>query len=61
MESLLIPTVEPVLNPIWTMLFIGEVPGPLALCGGAVIIGAVVARGVAPLLRPSARMQGEAE
>jgi drug/metabolite transporter (DMT)-like permease len=50
LESLLIPTVEPVLNPIWTMLFIGEVPGPLSLCGGAVIIGAVLLRGIAPLL-----------
>jgi drug/metabolite transporter (DMT)-like permease len=60
LESLLIPTVEPVLNPIWTMLFIGEVPGTLSLCGGAVIIGAVVARGLAPLLRPSVRVQGEA-
>lgn len=50
-ESLLIPTIEPVLNPIWTLLFIGEVPGPLALCGGAVIIGAVLARGIVPLMR----------
>ncbi|MBT0653488.1 DMT family transporter [Geomobilimonas luticola] len=50
-ESLLIPTIEPVLNPIWTLLFIGEIPGPLALCGGAVIIGAVLARGIVPLLR----------
>lgn len=51
LESLLIPTVEPVLNPIWTMIFIGEVPGTLSLCGGAVIIGAVLARGLVPLLR----------
>ncbi|HEY5974888.1 MAG TPA: DMT family transporter, partial [Geobacteraceae bacterium] len=52
LESLLIPTVEPVLNPVWTMLFIGEVPGPLSLCGGAIIIGAVLLRGLAPLLPP---------
>lgn len=51
LESLLIPTVEPVLNPVWTMIFIGEVPGPLSLCGGAVIVGAVLARGLVPLLR----------
>ncbi|MSM41081.1 MAG: EamA family transporter [Geobacter sp.] len=50
-ESLLIPTVEPVLNPVWTMLFIGEVPGPLSLCGGAIIIAAVLARGLVPLFR----------
>jgi drug/metabolite transporter (DMT)-like permease len=55
LESLLIPTVEPVLNPVWTMIFIGEVPGILSLCGGAVIIGAVLTRGIAPLFnRPPA-------
>ncbi|HEY5973932.1 MAG TPA: hypothetical protein VIU41_04260 [Geobacteraceae bacterium] len=50
LESLLIPTVEPVLNPVWTLLFIGEVPGPLSLVVGAVIIGAVLLRGLTPLL-----------
>jgi drug/metabolite transporter (DMT)-like permease len=51
LESLLIPTVEPVLNPVWTMIFIGEVPGMMSLCGGAIIIGAVLMRGIAPMLR----------
>lgn len=53
LESLLIPTIEPVLNPVWTMIFIGEVPGMLSLCGGGVIIGAVLMRGIVPLLRRS--------
>ncbi|BCS52859.1 membrane protein [Geobacter sp. SVR] len=51
LEALLIPTVEPVLNPVWTMIFIGEVPGRLSLCGGAIVIGAVLVRGIVPLLR----------
>lgn len=51
LESLLIPTIEPVLNPVWTMIFIGEVPGRMSLCGGAIIIGAVLMRGIAPLFR----------
>lgn len=51
LESLLIPTVEPVLNPVWTMIFIGEVPGIMSLCGGAIIVGAVLMRGIAPVLR----------
>jgi drug/metabolite transporter (DMT)-like permease len=49
MEALLIPTVEPVLNPVWVFLFVGERPTSTALIGGAVIIGAVLARGSAPL------------
>lgn len=33
--------IEPVLNPIWVFLFIGEAPSPLALAGGAILLGAV--------------------
>jgi len=50
MEALLIPTIEPVLNPVWVFLFVGERPTHAALIGGAVIIAAVIARGSAPLL-----------
>jgi drug/metabolite transporter (DMT)-like permease len=34
--------IEPVLNPVWVFLFIGERPSRWALIGGAVIIAAVV-------------------
>jgi len=50
LESLLIPTIEPVLNPLWVLLLIGEVPGLLPLAGGAVIIAAVTLRGLLPAL-----------
>jgi drug/metabolite transporter (DMT)-like permease len=52
-ESLLIPMVEPVLNPLWAFLFLAEVPGRIPLLGGLIILGAVTARGAIPLLRPS--------
>lgn len=35
--------IEPVLNPVWVFLFVGERPAPTALLGGAVILLAVVA------------------
>jgi drug/metabolite transporter (DMT)-like permease len=35
--------IEPVLNPVWVFLFIGERPSSWALLGGAIIILAVVA------------------
>jgi len=35
--------VEPVLNPIWVFLFLGERPAGWAILGGAIIIAAVVA------------------
>ena len=38
--AVLIQTLEPILNPVWVLLFIGEMPTPLALLGGAIVIGA---------------------
>lgn len=44
LETTLIVTLEPILNPLWVFLVIGEMPGPMALLGGALVIGAVTAR-----------------
>ena len=38
----LITALEPVLNPLWVALATGELPGPFALAGGAVIVVTVV-------------------
>ena len=46
-EAVLIPALEPVLNPVWVLLFIGEVPSGWALLGGVIVLGAVTARGLA--------------
>lgn len=54
LEAVLIPVVEPVLNPIWVLFFIGEKPGLLAIAGGGLIVSAVTwrafaaVRGVSP-------------
>ncbi len=44
LEAILIPIIEPLLNPIWVFLFTGESPGPYAVWGGAIVIGSVVIR-----------------
>ncbi|MEX0781717.1 MAG: DMT family transporter [Dehalococcoidia bacterium] len=44
LEATLIGMLEPVLNPIWVFLFLGETPGWWAAFGGAVIIIAVTSR-----------------
>ena len=46
LEISIILLVEPVLNPIWTWLVHGERPGPWALVGGVLIIGATALRSV---------------
>jgi drug/metabolite transporter (DMT)-like permease len=46
LEALLIPIIEPILSPIWVALAFGERPGPWALAGGAIVVGAVTARAI---------------
>jgi len=47
LETTLIGTLEPILNPIWVFLFIGEMPGPLALVGGLIVLGGVAISSIA--------------
>lgn len=44
LEASLIGMLEPVLNPVWVFIFLGETPGWWAVLGGAVIIVAVGVR-----------------
>lgn len=38
MEGVMIPLIEPVLNPLWVLIFLGERPTKWAFIGGAVVI-----------------------
>jgi len=46
LEAVLIPVIEPILNPVWVFLAIGERPGLWTLAGGAVVITAVTAHSI---------------
>ena len=46
LESTLISTIEPVLNPLLVMAFLGEMPGAWSLAGGALVLGAATVRAV---------------
>mgnify|MGYP000521447966 CR=1 FL=1 len=46
LESNLILMLEPVFNPLWVFLVIGESPAPLSLLGGAVVLGAIASRAI---------------
>jgi len=46
LDAVLIQTIEPLLNPIWVFLVIGEAPGAWALTGGVIVLGAVTARNI---------------
>lgn len=43
LETILIPVLEPVLNPVWVYLTIGEAPGTMAFVGGAVVLVVITA------------------
>ncbi len=44
LQSLLISVLEPLCNPVWVFLVLGETPGPRAVAGGAIILVTVTLR-----------------
>lgn len=51
LEAILIPVIEPLLNPVWVFLVLGEVPGPWAFVGGFIVLTAIVGRSVIMALK----------
>jgi drug/metabolite transporter (DMT)-like permease len=41
-ETATLLLIEPALNPVWTWLFLGERPAPLAITGGAIILSSTL-------------------
>jgi len=41
LEGILIPILEPVLNPVWVFLLLGEKPGKWAVAGGMIVLVSV--------------------
>jgi len=50
-EASLIALIEPVLNPLWVALVVGEIPSSATIAGGAMILVGLGVRYVWPLLR----------
>ncbi len=46
LEAVLIPVIEPILNPVWVLIAMGERPSGLALVGGTIVLGAATWRAV---------------
>ncbi|MGE5414544.1 MAG: DMT family transporter [Syntrophomonadaceae bacterium] len=43
-QASLVGMLEPVSNPIWVFLFVGERPGAFSILGGAIVLGAIAWR-----------------
>lgn len=55
LQSVMLPIIDPVLNPIWVFLAVGECPGLVSLCGAVVVLFAITLRSLLLILSP----QGE--
>ncbi len=40
-EAIITQTIEPIFNPIWVFLVVGEKPGPWALLGGGIVLTSI--------------------
>jgi drug/metabolite transporter (DMT)-like permease len=50
-EATLISIIEPILNPVWVVLAMGEQPGAWAMAGGAVVLSALTFRALRSSMR----------
>lgn len=44
LETVIIPIIDPIMNPVWVFLTLGERPGALSLLGAAIVLSAVTFR-----------------
>jgi drug/metabolite transporter (DMT)-like permease len=51
LEAILIPGIEPILNPVWVFFILGETPGKWALVGGFVVLMSVTIRSLIAVRR----------
>jgi drug/metabolite transporter (DMT)-like permease len=56
LEGILIPVIEPILNPVWVFLVLGEYPGPWAFVGGFIVLSAIVGRSVIMALKANRKV-----
>jgi drug/metabolite transporter (DMT)-like permease len=55
LEGILIPVIEPILNPVWVFLALGEAPSPWTFVGGFIVLLAIVGRSVIIALKANAK------
>ena len=42
----ILPMLEPVLNPLWVLIFLGEKPGAWTVAGAVLVLAAMCGRGL---------------
>lgn len=57
LEATLIPIIEPILNPVWVFLVLGEAPGKWAVVGGIIVVAVVTVRCLVSIRSPRANAE----
>ena len=55
-EAIITQTIEPIFNPVWVFLVVGEKPGPWALVGGGIVLTSITLHAI---IRKKNRLHSE--
>lgn len=58
LEGILIPVIEPIMNPILVLIVLGEIPGIWSIAGGSLVLVSITVRCVLSVTRPANRING---
>lgn len=58
LEAVLVPVIEPLLNPVWVLWLSGEKPGRWAAVGAALVLTGIIGRAVITIRRPVGNAAG---
>lgn len=58
LQTVMLPIIDPILNPVWVFLVVGERPGAVSLCGGVIVLAAITVRALLLIRAPQPERAG---
>lgn len=52
LQTVMLPIIDPILNPVWVFLAVGERPSAISLCGGVIVLSAITIRSLLLIRAP---------
>lgn len=59
LEAILVSVIDPILSPVWVLLFLGERPGSWAIIGGIIVLISVTGRCIIMTIKGSSARKSE--
>jgi drug/metabolite transporter (DMT)-like permease len=60
LESTFLSLIEPLLNPVWVFLTVGELPGSMSIIGGIIVLASVTVSCLKPKRKVTVELSEEA-